>query len=971
MQKSLRPASDRGSALFLLFLFCFVLGGGTSRLNAQMSAQGSIEGKVTDPTGSIVPGVSVVVTNLETGASRTVVTNAQGLFRVPLLNPASNYQVEAELPGFKRYVQSGISLRAGQVVSVPIVLEVGELTESVTVTSDVSVVNATTADIGRVMDSKELHALPLISRNPYNLGLLQAGVVGRENSEFGVPRFSANGMKSRVNYRLDGNTNTQKDRPGLRLQPLSELFIREVQLVNNGFNAEFGRTTGIVYNAVTRSGTNDFHGEASYRFRRDDFSAFPFSASPFPEGAEKPPTDVDNYTAAIGGPILSDRWHFFTGYERSERDLAGQRTISVAPETIQALGLDATKLLGDGTQGTGQDVDFFLVRSDLQINQEHKFTSRYNLFRNTSPNNVGGGLNTREVSIDFDDKSDSYSNQLVSIFSPSLLNEFRFQFSRRLQTRDANELSGTGPHIQISGVANFGAPDATGNTAPGQKFSQKIWQYLDHMTYNTGSHSVKFGVDIQRINDSRSTPIGSRFIFPSIEAYLDAVSGRDPFSFTSFRQRVGNPEIDYDSTFYAFFVQDEWNILPNLRLNYGLRYDLFDPPGADSDSLLEISRDFNLDKNNFAPRLGMAYSFGDTRKTVIRASVGIFYDAPPIKHFEDALQQNGTASVLRLVNLDPGSPLAPAFPNSLSQNPESTSLDILAVDPDFANLYSSQANLQIEQEINRDISVTVGYIYSKGSRIPVRRNTNVVPTGQTLADGRPIFGSERFDPRFNNIRVVESVGNSTYNAGFLQLNKRFSHGVQATVSYTYSHAIDDAPEVNILEGEGEISDPTNRSRERGNSRADLRHNLTFSTLLQPRVEVENRFLNYLLNNNQLSLIGRFTSGEFFSVTGNRNINGLSGTAADRPLFIGRNTENLPNWEQIDLRYVRTIPIRENYNIEVFGEFTNLFNHRNVVNQIGTVAVNTDGSLVNSLPTSFRDNTFNESRQFQLGFKFVF
>ncbi len=942
-------------------LCALTAGAGTAA--AQVSAQGTIEGIVRDGTGALVPGAEVIVTNTETGIRRAVVTNHVGIFRVPLLNPGESYLVAVELAGFRRYEQPGIALRAGQVISLNISMQLGQIQEVVTVSGDVGVVKTDTADIGRTISTREIANLPLVSRNPYNIGLLTAGVVGRENEEFGVPRFSANGFKSRVDYRLDGNTNTQKDRPGLRLQPISEVFIQEVQMANNGFNAEFGGTTGVVYNAVTKAGTNDFHGEGSYRFRRTDFSAFPFNRVP---GAPKAPTSVDNFTAALGGPAIQDRWHFFTGYEYLNRDLSGQRAITVTPATATALGLDPGKVIGNGFQDATQKVNFFIVRSDFQVTSNHKMVNRYNLFRNNSPNNVGGGLNTKEVSIDFGDASDAFANQLISFLRPNLLNEFRFQFSRRLQDRQTNSQTGSGPEIVVTGIATFG-----GVTSAPQEFSQKIWQVIDHMTYNRGSHSIKFGVDIQRINDGRFTPPAWRYTFPTIQAYLDATSGKNRLSYTSFQDQAGNPEIDYNSTYYAFFVQDEWKVLPNLRFNYGIRWDLYDKPGAHPQAALETSRSFNRDTNNIAPRAGLAWGIGPERRTVLRASYGVFFDSPAINHWADAIQNNGTQNVLRSVTVGPTSSFAPAFPGRLTSVPPITQIDILTVDPNFADMYAHQANLQLERQLARDLAVTAGYIFTKGTRIPVRRNINVVATGARLADGRPIFGSGRVDSRFNNIRSVESVGNSNYNAGFLQINKRFSRGFQATLSYTYAHGIDDAPEVNVLDGEGEISDPSNRGRDRGNSQSDLRHNLTFSTIFAPKVDAQSEFLRTLLNNNQVSFVGRFTSGEYFSILGNRNTNGLTGTIADRPLFIGRNTQKLPGWKQIDMRYSRYIPLREGFRAEIFGEFTNLFNMKSIISQNGTVSVNTDGSLVSSLPSTFPNTNFIESRQFQMGFKVHF
>ena len=191
------------------------------------AANGSIEGVIVDNSGAVLPGVTVTVQNLETGAERVVITNASGIYRAQLLQ-LGTYRVSAELTGFKKFEQTGVTLAAGQTAIVDLTLAVGGPNEVVQVTSDSPIVDPGKIDLGRNLNEREVKNLPLVSRNPYNFALLQPGVSGFENQEFGVPRFSANGTLLRINYQIDGNTNTQKDRAGLRLLPVSEVMVREV-----------------------------------------------------------------------------------------------------------------------------------------------------------------------------------------------------------------------------------------------------------------------------------------------------------------------------------------------------------------------------------------------------------------------------------------------------------------------------------------------------------------------------------------------------------------------------------------------------------------------------------------------------------------------------------------------------------------------------------------------------------------------
>src|SRR6476620_2844296 len=274
----------------------------TAAAQAQ-AANGNIEGTVRDSSGASLPGVMVTITNTDTGTTRSVVTNTDGGYRAPLL-PLGRYKVAAELQGFRTFEQQGITLSAGQTALINVKLNVGNVAETITVTTDSPIAQPGKIDLGRTIGEGEIRNLPLVSRNPYNFAFLQANVTGYENNEFGVPRINANGSQMHTNYQLDGNTNTEKDRAGLRLLPISEVLVREVKVITNGFAPEFGQTTGMVYNAVTPSGTNDLHGSASYRFKRNAFSTDPFFLA---AGARKPDTEANDVTAAIGGPIQKDR----------------------------------------------------------------------------------------------------------------------------------------------------------------------------------------------------------------------------------------------------------------------------------------------------------------------------------------------------------------------------------------------------------------------------------------------------------------------------------------------------------------------------------------------------------------------------------------------------------------------------------------------------------------------------------------
>jgi hypothetical protein len=975
-----RRRKDGRAAIALSLFACFALAAfAPPRAAAQSQAlNGQIEGTVSDTKGSVVAGATLTAANVETGVTRTVTTGEDGVYRLPLL-PLGTYRVTVEAAGFKRLVRDGITLTTGQTATLAVELETGGVDETVTVDGDVVIADVGKIDVGRVMNEGEVKNLPLVSRNPYNFALLQSNVTGRPNVEFGVPRINANGYARRTNYQLDGNNNTQADRAGIRLMPISEVFVSEVQLVTNGFAPEFGNTPGLIMNAVTPSGANEFHGHAGFRFRRTPFSSRPFFFNP---AQPKPGTKVNDYTAALGGPVVRDRWHFYTGFEHVLRDLAGepQRVITISQANQQALvAAGVPQAAFPGTIPASQLVDFFIVRTDVQLNDSNRLVGRYNRFRNNSPDNIAGGITTLERSIDFVDASDSVGVQLVSTVTPTLLNEARFQYARRYSQNLPNANSGAGPSIVITGVANFGAPENANTIQPLETSNQLI----NNLTLSRGTHTMKFGGGVNFIADTQRSGVFSRYTFPSVAAYAAARSGANRLGYTQYVEAVGEPEISYDSRFYNFFAQDDWKITPRLKINYGVRYDLYDIPAADADSPLDFSRDFRVDKNNFAPRLGVVYGLRDgARPTVVRASAGLYYDFPLTDVYRRAIINNGAGRFLNFT-LGPTSAGAPQFPNTLGGLPAGSVLprqSIDAVAPDFDSMYAVHANAQVEQALTNDMSVTVGFIQSAGRHIPVYRNINPINPVRLLADGRPVFSTavnaatRRF-PQFNNVLMAESVGNSSYTAGTFSFNRRLSRGYQFSANYTLSHSIDDAPEQNlvaVVNTNQVLSDPTDRGRDRGDSLADQRHTFVATFVGRPTFDFENRVVERLVNDNQFGFIVTANSGETFNITSNLDLNNDGVTGSDRPLFFGRNTGRTPPQYNVDMRYTRFLRFNERLNAEVFGEFINLFNVNSIFQVNGVVTTDANGNLTAPLPDFRTRNPVSlDSRQFQLGFKFNF
>jgi hypothetical protein len=942
---------------------------------------GTIEGTIRDTSGAVLPGVTVVLFHLETGATRTVVTNEQGVYRAPLL-PLGTYRITAEIQGFKKYDQSGISVNAGSTVVINVGLEVGTLEEVVSVTADSPVVDLGKIDVGRNLNEREIKNLPLVSRNPYNFALLEPGVTGFENEEFGVPRFSVNGQMTRIHYQIDGNNNTQKDRAGLRMLPMSEVMIREVQVVSSGYAPEFGQTTGMVYNAVTPSGTNALRGDIGYRFRTKDFSAWPFYVAPATKAnpANKPDNSLSVLTGTVGGPLVRNKVFHYFGVERTYQDL--DRVVTIDPAEAQQIGLDPQPAAAPSYRS----VFFFIGKVDWQIGAANRLSVRSNTFRNDNPYQSGGGLTAIERGNDFADVMYSAAAQLVSTLGKNKLNELRVQVAQRHTRQFSHDPSSDPISVNISGVANFGR-----YTGDGMDFVQRNVQFIDNFTYMRGAHSFKTGFDVQFVDDHRAVPLPATYTFPTIQAYLDATNGVNPRSYTTFAQTIGNPFFDMNNALFSTFVQDDWKITPDIKVLYGARYDYYmypeGIPGAPYNST------FARDKNNVAPRAGVAWTLNPD--TVVRASTGIMYDQPLLAIVENAYSASGLPNRTTNVSLNPASPNAPNFPNTLAGLPPNTvqvSSTIQGMAPDFVNARTWQNSVTLERGLGLNYSMSVGYRYTRGYDLPVITDVNLVGITpvRRLEDGRGVYSasvnaSTRVDPRYNRVRLVQAVGDSWYHGMTLQLTKRFSSGVQYNLNYTFAKGEDTAPlggSTLAVQGDAVRSDPQDLQRDKGPNQLDIRHTLNGSIVAVSSVKRFNPLVNAILSDNQVGVLIQINSGVPDSIAGNLDLN-LDGNGGDRPLFVERNSMYVPPRWNVDLRYSRFFDLWGDQRIEVQGEFKNVFNIPQPSGVNNTITVNANGYPVDAanrqLPLdsiSLNGDDYDptggrEQRKFQLGFKFYF
>ncbi|MEO8042654.1 MAG: TonB-dependent receptor, partial [Acidobacteriota bacterium] len=680
----------------------------SSSLAQSQSQNGQIEGTVSDENRAAVPNAVVRVTNTETGSTRTMVTDDSGVYRFPLL-PLGIYRVMVEAPNFRSVIRDGVTLATGQTATVDLNLQPGEIRDVVTISRDSSVADAGKTDLSRVRNTVELQTVPEITRNPYNFAFLQANVTGRPARGFPFTTINANGYLRRVSFLLDGNANTQGDRGTLRFLLLSETYVSEVQLLTNGFAAEFGNTPGMIMNVVTPSGTNKISGSVNAGFRTPSFYSRPFGFS----AAALPNNKASIFSAAVGGPIVKDRWHFYFGYERQYREdkAAAPRLVTILPENRAALiaaGLPAS--IFPAVIPSLEKGSFYILRTDVQINDANRLTVRYNHSDINTVNLIQGMLNTLDRGISGPNVDHAIAVQLAS-YSQSAVNEFRFQYAQRVGTGGIgrrNEFSGTGPSITITNIANFGSPEGVDTAF----LPRKITQVQDNLAWIAGAHIAKFGAGATHYDHSERASIFARYTFSSIPNYVAARNGSNPQSYAFYDETLGDPEINYKATYWNLFLQDDWKVTRRFKMTYGLRYDLYQIPKADGSSPYPASQSFNVDKNNFSPRFGIAYALRTGRHpTVIRAGAGIYYDQPLLAMYQRALVNNGNPRFFTF-RATPG-PTSPQFPNILGSLPPGSVLprrSIDAIAPDFVNMYAIHSNIQLEHAITEKLSIAVGFV---------------------------------------------------------------------------------------------------------------------------------------------------------------------------------------------------------------------------------------------------------------------
>ena len=994
---------SRNSSIFCLsLLLAFPLVSfGQSQL-----ANGSVVVTATDPDGAVVAGVVVKLLNKDTGFSRSVLTNDDGRGVASTL-PLGAYEITAQKPGFSIIKISDLTLQVGEQRAITLAMKVSSLSETVTVNGgEADLVESERSNAASRLNERALHNLPILARNFQTLLLMSPGalVVNRSGND---ANYSIGGQKGiYTGYSLDGADYGSSFYGGVSggdrsSYTISLEAIKEFVVLSSGFNTEYGRSGGGVMNAVTKSGTNQYHGSGFWYFQDKTFVKENALGQP-PLGRRS------QYGGTLGGPIKKDKLFFFGSSDNQRRHTPinlvfnGQSTLLDAAASADPARKEAAQaFLGEQKQILATDnVTSVLGKIDWNISAKNTLSARYNRARVKGDFGTYGLLPQQARSASTYgaeiDSVDSFNGQLTTLVTNAMLNEFRFGGTREDRPRVPHETAlkevvngfAGGAGVSVTGIGNIG-------NATFLPIGSLEWRYqlTDNLSYTFGKHSIKIGGDANLIrfdNLYRGNAPGN-FTFFSFDNFV----AKKPDQYLQF---FGSGQKTTVPKYFAIYAQDTFKVRPGLTLNYGLRWEGQANPSNDlpnADFLYGTAKVPN-DMKQFSPRLGIAWDPKADGKNVLRAFAGYLYAPTPSLIWANVLRQNGdisngvnylgtTAATIPAFTYAYAGPYPTPYPTYPGTLPVTKGTvpggQVNLVDPGFRNPRIMRTNGSYERLLTSDMTVTITYDRYFSTGIERRRDLNM-PLGSVLAaTGRVVYDrTYRPYPSMGQVIQREDSATSRYNAVTLTLNKRFSHNFQAQASYTNGHNYSqDDNENNCCGNSG--YDQRNFAIDWSRSNLDVRHNIAMSGVV------------LLPKGFEVSPVLRIQSGRpFDATTGNDGVTAYALTPAalanfqtyigkpnavvygggngdttttDRPIVDGvllsRNYFEQPTYLRTDLRAAKSIHFTEAMNLKVSVDILNLFNNSNKFTSNTQISSPSFGALNNA------DDPFS----IQVGLRFTF
>ena len=911
----------------------------------------SVSGRVTDPSGAVVPGAGVTARHTGTNVTDETTTDQSGRFRFPYLR-IGTYEIKVHLDGFTDFTRQ-LTLTVGSAFEMPVSLTVGGLDTVITVSAETTVLEAARSQIAGTISQIEVENVPLNGRNILELALLIPGVAPTqiastqlfpETSAVAGVSLSVGSQRNLSNNFIVDGLSANDDAAALSGISYGVDAVEQFQVVTSGGQAELGRALGGYVNVVTRSGSNVFQGSAYNYFRDDSLN----SANAL-SGA-KLPMKQQQFGGSLGGPVLMNRTFFFSNVEQKVLDQSGLVTISPANASAINARLTAVGYRGPavttGLYENPVETTNVMGKVDHVFSDRDRFSVRYSLYAVESENARGAGAlaaPTNSAGLENLDQTIAFGNTLM--LTPRMVLETRGQYA--YSDLKALPTDPIGPAVNIAGVASFG----TASGSPQGRLNH-MSQIVNNLSYQAGSHAFKTGVDFLFNDDTITFPRSVRggYTFSSMANFLSGT-----YNNAGFTQTFGETLVAQTNPNVGVYAQDEWKISDDLTLNLGVRYDL------------QFLETIETDTNNVSPRVGAAWSPFAARTTIVRASAGLFFDRVPLRAVANALLSAGnTTDVTQVrqtsISLSPTQAGAPVFPNILSAVvPTVTLPNLQTIADDLQNAYSTQGSVEVEQQFGQRATVSAGYQYTRGENLLMQVNQNV-PT--CVASGNN--NGCRPNPNYANNNEYSSVGESDYHALHLSYVHRPMKWGHFRVSYTLAKAMNNVGETFF----SSPIDPTDLSKDWGRSDNDQRHRLVVNGAVHTSMAPASTAWQRLSHGFQLSgMVQAYSAPPFNITSGVTTVQGTAGRPIVNGAFIARNSGIGSRFFSLNTRLSRTFRLGGRVEFEGLAEGFNLTDHRNVVTRNTNFG---SGAYPTNPSASFNQVTaVGEPRSFQLGARLKF
>jgi hypothetical protein len=944
-----KRSSCRDFGLGVLLLATLV--GFAVPVSAQVS-NAVVTGIVTDEQRGILPGVTVTLMNTETGVVRNAVTEEYGRYRLGGI-PPGRYNLKAELPGFATQEVKDITLTIGLEYTKDFTLGVQGRQESITITGEAPVIETTKTEVSGVVTQQQIDTLPFQDRGTIALTLLLPGTgTDTTRAKRSAVNVGAGISTSSTSYLVDGLSNATNI-SGEQRHDIPQAAIREFAVHTTQIPAQFGQRAGGVVSIATKSGTNDIHGEAFEFFRNKSLNTL----DKFQElqHADKPDYLRHEFGAAIGGPILKNRLHYFGTFERT-REHSFFTVNTGRPDLYKAL---------EGTFEGGSYTNIGFLRTDFEISNKQSLFYRY-INQHTLFYCSGCGANSMAAFSNNDDliPRDMHAIGHTWAISNRVLNEFYFMrgaasdmgfLNKAYAPKQYQQVVTIPPSMgggQIIGTGVYQFPSLTWGTyqclppcVSNAGTRTTFTEGQEALSISTGKHSWKIGGSIQLFPTHEWAPgnIFGTWTF-SQDQYFNP---SDPnFSFASlkgatrFQASFPNLQREMRNHAYAMYVTDEWKPARGLTLNLGLRYDLQTGIWDDWLKQSDFPRPLPLvdfksrgDHNNFGPRLGLAWNIGNNGKTVVRAGYGLIYTniTNIVARTEVSTLRQSSVNITNNVSYpDPYQGRDPAtFVSTTAPN-------INIIGNNLVNAPVHTTSVGFSQPIVADTAIHVDGVYQKAVDYPTQVQVN---TRDPVTLARPL-------PDWGQILQYQPIGWYTYKALLFRLEKRLSHNYQYQVSYTLAKQYGNfgSPDLVGVGIGGVVTDFYNRGLDVGPSNADRRHELVFSggTQLPGRIVVGaiwNIRSSYPFSAKAgIDLNSDGATTDYVPGTtknmGNRNtaamlvaVNAYRATLRLAPISESQIDSSV--FSRLDLRVSKAIALGESRKIEFIGQVFNLLGRDNL------------------------------------------